>query len=110
MMVESLAKLSSLDPATQVYCTHEYTLANLKFASAADGTNEDLQRRISREEEKRRQDLPTLPSTIELELATNPFLRCNNSKVAASIADRTGMEADDPVEVFAALRSWKDNF
>jgi hydroxyacylglutathione hydrolase len=110
MMVESLAKLSSLDPATRVYCTHEYTLANLKFASAADGTNEDLQRRISREEEKRRQDLPTLPSTIELELATNPFLRCSDSKVVASIADRTGMEPDGPVEVFAALRSWKDKF
>lgn len=110
MMVESLAKLSSLDPATRVYCTHEYTLANLKFASAADGTNQDLQRRICREQEKRRQDLPTLPSTIELELATNPFLRCNDSNVIATVTDKTGTETEDPVEVFAALRSWKDNF
>ena len=110
MMVESLAKLNKLDPATRVYCTHEYTLANLKFAQAADGTNEELQRRISREEEKRQQDLPTLPSTIELELATNPFLRCSDSKLVATIANRTGAKADDPIEVFAALRSWKDNF
>ena len=110
MMVESLSKLSSLDPATLVYCTHEYTMANLKFASAADGTNAELQRRISREEQKRQQDLPTLPSTIELELATNPFLRCSDEDLVANINQETGAELQDPVEVFAALRSWKDRF
>ena len=63
MMSESLNKLSSLDGATEVYCTHEYTLANLAFATAADPSNEKLRMRLAVEQEKRELGQPTLPST-----------------------------------------------
>ena len=80
-MSESLNKLSSLDGATEVYCTHEYTLANLTFATAADPGNEKLRVRLALEQEKRELGQPTLPSTIQLERETNPFLRCENADI-----------------------------
>ncbi len=110
MMVESLGKLTKLKPNTAVYCTHEYTLANLKFAMAADGGNSTLQQRVTDEQTKREADLPTLPSSISLELATNPFLRCDNSDVQENVAAARGVSSTDTTEVFAALRQWKDNF
>ena len=72
MMSESLNKLSSLDGRTEVYCTHEYTLANLAFATAADPCNEKLLARLTVEQKKRELGRPTLPSTIQLERETNP--------------------------------------
>lgn len=110
MMEQSLSKLSSLDPSTQVYCTHEYTLANLKFALAADGKNSKLLERIEIETERRNQNQPTLPSTIALELETNPFLRCEDSDVVETVSKEAGISATSTTEVFAALRSWKDRF
>lgn len=110
MMENSLSKLSSLEPSTRVYCTHEYTLANLKFALAADGKNSKLLERIEIETEKRNQNLPTLPSTILLELETNPFLRCDNADVADTVSKEAGLVLNNTTEVFTALRSWKDRF
>ena len=110
MMNESLSKLSRLPQQTQVYCTHEYTLANLKFAAAADSKNILLKKRIEVEEAKRAMNKPTLPSSIELELETNPFLRCNEDGLKQSAATRLGREPADDVEVFSTLRSWKDSF
>lgn len=108
-MHQSLDKLKSLPDDTLVYCTHEYTLANLKFASAADPDNTDLQARCQREQQKRDEDTPTLPSTIALERATNPFLRSDDSNILANLQSR-GLNSSDPVDSFAALRQWKDNF
>ena len=110
MMFESLAKLTALPPQTQVYCTHEYTLANLKFAAAAESGNPDLQQRIVRETDKRDADRPTLPSTIALELATNPFLRCQSADIRRSVSAHSGEKAGEDLEVFTALRRWKDEF
>ncbi len=113
-MYESLGKLSQLPADTLVYCTHEYTLANLKFARAADPENEELEARVSSETRKREHDEPTLPSTIALELATNPFLRCSDHRISQQVHQHhaaAGAEtASDPVATFSALRQWKDNF
>ena len=110
MMSESLNKLSSLDGATKVYCTHEYTLANLAFATAADPGNEKLRARLAVEQEKRELGQPTLPSTIQLERETNPFLRCENADIIQVLRQRSVTSLETPAEVFRALRSWKDNF
>lgn len=110
MMANSLNKLTSLPGETRVYCTHEYTLANLAFALAADSENKTLLERVEKEKTKRDSGLPTLPSSIELELATNPFLRCEQDSVKQNVSSHCGKPLQEPVETFAALRSWKDNF
>ncbi len=110
MMVKSLSKLMKLNPKSAVYCSHEYTMANLQFAQAADGSNEKLQERIATEQEKRDAGEPTLPSSIALELATNPFLRCHDTSVQQRVLAHSGTTHSDAVDVFAALRNWKDNF
>ena len=110
IMHRSLAKLGSLPGATRVYCTHEYTMANLRFAAAADPGNEALRQRIGTEQAKRDAGKPTLPSSISLELATNPFLRCAEPALAESAATQIGHPAADEIEIFATIRRWKDNF
>ena len=110
MMYQSLQKLACLPSATRVYCTHEYTMSNLQFANAAEPQNSALQERISAAREKRERNQPTLPSTINLELATNPFLRCSEQPLIQSASRQSGDPISDPIEVFATLRHWKDNF
>jgi hydroxyacylglutathione hydrolase len=110
VMHDSLMKLKSLASTTLVYCTHEYTMANLKFAKAAEPTNTTLLQRIDEDQRKREQDQPTLPSTLELELATNPFLRCDQSSLQESAGNRLGHPPTDEIAAFAAIRDWKDNF
>jgi len=110
MMYRSLQKLAALPAATRVFCTHEYTLANLQFANAADPDNQELQQRTITATEIRERNQPTLPSDIGLELATNPFLRCAQEPLIRNVATQSGSHVTDPVEVFAALRRWKDNF
>lgn len=109
-MVDSLAKLARLALDTRVYCGHEYTLANIRFAQAVEPGNGALEARRRREEAKRSRGEPTLPSTIGEELATNPFLRCREPEVAASAARRAGRALATPVDVFAELREWKNAF
>ena len=109
-MHTSLAKLASLPQNTEVYCTHEYTLANLRFALAADPANELLQERLVAEQLKREQARPTLPSSIKLELETNPFLRCHNPALVRSATAASSKNLASEVDVFAALRAWKDRF
>ena len=110
MMVNSLGKLSAMAGDTRVYCAHEYTLANLKFASAVEPGNDELQQRIVSDSAKREQAIPTVPSLLSLEKATNPFLRCDVGTVIDSAQRKKGSLCRDPVEVFATIRSWKDNF
>ena len=110
-MAESLSKLAALPDATLVYCAHEYTLSNLRFASAVEPGNAALQERVAADTEKRQQGLATVPSTIALEKATNPFLRYREPAILASLKVAEKISADaSPVEVFAALRMWKNNF
>ena len=106
----SLTKLKSLPETTRVYCTHEYTLSNLRFAQAADPTNNKLLERIKIETLKRQSHQPTLPSSIKLEIETNPFLRCTEPNLIESAAAQLERNPTTEVEVFAALRSWKDRF
>lgn len=108
-MANSLARLASLPDATQVYCAHEYTQANLRFALAVEPGNRRLSSRVHDVGVARAKGWPTVPSTIALERASNPFLRCREPEVAASARLRAPA-ARDEVAVFAALRKWKDSF
>lgn len=110
MMLASLESLAALPPATRVYCAHEYTLANLTFARAVEPANEALQQRLSDAEQTRARDEPTVPSDIALELATNPFLRCNQTTLLDSLRAQDKIGKETGADVFATVRAWKDNF
>ncbi|HUP28624.1 MAG TPA: hydroxyacylglutathione hydrolase [Usitatibacter sp.] len=110
MMVASLSKLAALPGATRVFCGHEYTLANIRFAEAVEPGNRELAERRVREAAKRSRGEPTLPSTIALELETNPFLRWTAPEVVAAAERRAGRRLAGPVDVFAEIREWKNNF
>jgi hydroxyacylglutathione hydrolase len=109
-MLESLTKLARLSPPTRVYCGHEYTMANIRFAQAVEPSNRALDERKEREAAKQLRGEPTLPSTIADELATNPFLRCDRAEVIASAEKHAGRKLSGPVEVFAEIRAWKNVF
>ena len=112
-MTASLAKLKRLPPETKVFCAHEYTMANIKFAEAVEPHNADLKLRKAYCAAKRRRNLPTVPSTIHLELATNPFLRWEQPAVQAAAAARRKCSIGQhpaPALVFGTIREWKDNF
>ncbi len=109
MMQASLARLAALPAGTRVCCTHEYTLANLRFAAAVEPASKALADYTAACQGKRAHGEPTLPSTIALERAVNPFLRWGAPAVVAA-ARAHGAASDSPVEVFAALRRWKDGF
>ena len=108
-MHDSLQRLADLPAETQVCCAHEYTLSNLKFARAVEPANADLADHVTRCEALRSRQLPTLPTTIGLERRINPFLRCNQPGVIDA-AHRHGAASDQPVDVLAALRQWKNEF
>lgn len=108
-MLDSLNKLAALPSHTQVCCTHEYTLSNLKFARAVEPNNAMLQQYQLDCETLRAADTPTLPSTIARELQINPFLRSDQAEVMLT-AKRLDPTAADAVSVFTAIRQWKNNF
>jgi hydroxyacylglutathione hydrolase len=109
-MHRSLSRLAALPGETLVYCGHEYTLANLKFAATVEPENLEIQRRIQRSRDRRCANLPTVPGTIAEEKLTNPFLRTHLQQVTAAAERNCNRKMNDAVEVFAALRNWKDNF
>jgi hydroxyacylglutathione hydrolase len=109
-MAESLEKLASLPEQTKLYCGHEYTLANLRFAIAVDPNNLALLDRHRTEQAKRERGVPTLPSTIAMEKATNPFLRVLEPDIVEAIRTHTGLAVNTPAAAFEALRSWKNTF
>ena len=105
MMHASLCdQLGGLDPATRVYCGHEYTASNLRFALTVEPDNARVRDKLAWAQEQEKLGVPTVPSTIEDELATNPFLRCHVPAVAARYGDGT------PVAVLTAIRAAKDVF
>lgn len=110
MMHASLSRLASLPADTAVYCAHEYTLANLAFARAADPENDALVARAAQAQALRDGGKATVPSTIAQEQATNPFLRSATPGVRAGLRAAGQQVDDDDVAVFTALRAWKDNF
>jgi hydroxyacylglutathione hydrolase len=109
-MHESLGRLAQLPDDTRVYCGHEYTLSNIRFAKAVEPRNAVLTALEQRAVEQRRQDLPTLPTDIGQEKATNPFLRVAEPDVIAAASRHAGIPLRDPVSVLAALREWKNSF
>ena len=109
-MHHSLSRLAALPEDTLVYCTHEYTLSNLKFAAAVEPTNADIAARLEKVTQQRQNGVMTLPSTLALEKLTNPFLRTGETLVKQKADEWKGHSNDSQVTVFAALRSWKDTF
>jgi len=109
-MFASLSKIAQLPEHTKVYCAHEYTSANIRFALTVEPANPDLVRRGQTCAEARAHGRPTVPSTLALEKATNPFLRCAQTTVQTAVAGRDPAATGQLVAVFAALRAWKDTF
>jgi hydroxyacylglutathione hydrolase len=105
----SLQRLAALPGDTRVYCAHEYTAYNMPFALACEPNNQDIQRRLAETMSLRKANRPTLPSTIAVEKATNPFLRCNSPELIQTLQAR-GLKDTSEIAVFTALRDWRDHF
>ncbi len=109
-MQASLAKLAVLPAPTLVFCAHEYTQSNLRFARAVEPNSIAVQRRSENVARDRAAGRATVPSSIQSELETNPFLRWDAPAVRAAAASRLGSIPADAVETFAAIREWKNRF
>ena len=105
-MWDSLQKLKALPPSTRIYCTHEYTQANGRFALSVEPDNSQLQQKMIEVQQLRAENKPTVPSTIEDERATNPFFRADSKSIQLTL----GLEEQSPVRVFTELRKRKDSF
>jgi hydroxyacylglutathione hydrolase len=109
-MFSSLHQLAVLPPDTYVYCAHEYTQNNLRFALAVEPDNLDLRARVECVARQRLAGEATVPSSIGIELATNPFLRCDQASVMASAESFASGASTNALATFTALRAWKDQF
>ncbi len=108
-LAASLARIAALPPATLIYCAHEYTLANLGFAAWVEPDSPALTARRARVDARRAAGLPTVPSGLAEELATNPFLRAAEPGVRAAAEAFAGQPLTTHAQVFTALRQWKDS-
>jgi len=109
-MYNSLLKIKSLSPSTNIYCGHEYTLQNLYFAQAVEPKNHAINIVIAETLSLYKDDKPSLPTVLSKELEINPFLRCDISEVVNSAEKYIGKRLDNEVEVFQIIREWKNNF
>ncbi len=109
-MTASLQKFAALPDDTAVYCAHEYTASNLRFALAAEPGNARLAERFDHVQQCRARGEATVPSTIGIEKLTNPFLRYREPAVIATLRAAGRLDGDNPVAAFAALREWKNSF
>ncbi len=109
-MYRSLQKLCQLPDETRIYCTHEYTLGNIRFARRVDPENRALIELEIAVRQLRHHDTPTLPTTVFVEKSVNPFLRCDQSALIGSAQQYAAMPLPDPLSVFSVLRAWKNNF
>jgi hydroxyacylglutathione hydrolase len=109
-MNASLDRLRALPPDTRMFCGHEYTAANLRFALAVDPDNPAALEHRTRVEQLVSAGMPSLPSTLSLEIRINPFLRCDQPAIRAAAEARVGAALPAPADVFGALRAWKDRF
>ncbi len=110
MMFRSLSVLAQLPPKTLVYCAHEYTAANLRFARAVEPANAALRERQKKTALTLAAGQPTVPSNLELELDTNPFLRCDHPDVVNAASRHAGSQLEPGVDTFAEIRKWKDGY
>ncbi len=109
-MSASLGKLAGLGDDTQVYCAHEYTVSNLRFALAVEPDNADTANYLEECRARRARDEATVPSVIRRERNVNPFLRCDRETVKQAAEARAGRRLQNQPEVFAVIRQWKDAF
>ncbi len=109
-MLASLKKIAALPDDTLIYCAHEYTVANLRFALAVEPANENLRQYAEKVNELRQRGLPTLPSTLALEKNINPFLRTGTTAIRSAAEKHSGMQLQDEVAIFTEIRRWKDHF
>ncbi len=109
-MQTSLEKLAALPGETKIYCAHEYTESNLRFAQAVEPNNPALEQRVKSVAQLRKEGKSTVPSLLADEWATNPFLRWSETSVQSAARGYANHPLDTASDVFAALRSWKDNF
>ena len=105
-MHHSLKRLATLAGSTQVYCTHEYTLRNIDFALSLEPSNRTLQKRKLDTQALRDKGIASLPSNIELERATNPFLRCHTASIQAG----SGLNSADELAVFSRIRELRNSY
>ena len=108
-MFMSLKKISKYPKETKVFCGHEYTLSNLKFALEVDKDNKDLMNEFNNIEKLISSDIPSLPTNLNKELKLNPFLRCHDIDIKNKVIEKFDI-IDDELQIFTALRKWKDNF
>lgn len=106
----SLMRIASLPEDTQIYCTHEYTLANLAFAAAVEPNNRALASYREHCQTLRDSGLPTLPTNVARERAINPFLRVHNKDVQDAVCQQADVGQNDPRATFTALRHWKNHY
>jgi hydroxyacylglutathione hydrolase len=109
-MLNSLTKLANLPENTKVYCTHEYTQANLKFAVTVEPENEDLIKYSDRVDQLRSKAMATIPTSIKVEKQINPFLRSHEQAVQKSAMQFDSSTQADTLETFTTIRRWKDQF
>ena len=113
-MHDSLTRLAALPEQTAVFCAHEYTETNLRFALTVEPRNRRLRERVDEVAVARAKGWATVPSTLALERATNPFLRCQEDEVVATARSRAALNnqafSGDPVAVFSVLREWRNGF
>jgi hydroxyacylglutathione hydrolase len=109
-MMQSLGKLAALPDATRVWCGHEYTEKNLRFAHDLEPGNTDIGTKLTRVEAERKKGRPTVPSTIAQEKRTNPFLRWESPELRRTLQQRFPDLSIDPVAIFAKTRELKDGF
>ena len=108
-MFMSLKKISKYPKEPKVFCGHEYTLSNLKFALEVDKDNKDLVNEFNNIEKLISSDIPSLPTNLNKELKLNPFLRCHDIDIKNKVIEKFDI-IDDELQIFTALRKWKDNF
>ncbi|MDD5388848.1 MAG: hydroxyacylglutathione hydrolase [Gallionellaceae bacterium] len=107
-MHASLSRIKALPAETQVYCAHEYTLENIDFALAVEPNNTALQTRLATVRNLRGQGIPSLPVSLSTEIATNPFLRFDQTSVAVAAAQHAGHPVQPGLATFTTLRAWRD--
>ena len=109
-MLTSLGLIQALPANTAIYCAHEYTVNNLRFAREVEPDNSELLARFENAQAMRTDNIPTVPSKLALELLTNPFLRTDNSAVQERVATHAELKYWNQNDIFANLRAWKDDF
>jgi hydroxyacylglutathione hydrolase len=109
-MHRSLQRIAALPDDTRIFCAHEYTLSNLRFAAAVEPGNADVLETLESVRVLRSRDAITLPTTLGHERRVNPFLRCEEPAVRTAAEAHAGSTLHGPAEVFAVLRAWKDGF